>query len=116
MHSCMAAFSSPTPNFNNGNLFISSYSALAPDTYLANTTSSSRASFNGGTPLVFPSFRLKLVCPAMTAGQTADFYAYSWFTTGGPSSVRFVPNNFAAAPVVVQCCEDESGTQGGSGH
>ena len=115
-YGCMAAYSSPTPNYNNGNIFVSSYSSLAPDTYPANSSFNSRSSFNGGVPIVFPSFRLKFALPAMTVGQLVDFYAYSWFTTGGPSSVRFTTNNFSGAPIVVQCCEDESGTVGSSGH
>jgi len=113
-YDCMAAFSSPLANFNNGNVFGSTYSALAPDTYTASTAPNTRNTFNGGVPIQFPSFRIKMVCPAMTVGQVADFYVYSWFTTAGPASVRFLTNNFSAAPVVLQCCEDESGTVGSS--
>jgi hypothetical protein len=79
----------------------------------AATASGSQSTFNGGALLVYNRTRILLPVPALTAGQTADFYIYHAFTTGYTNNVRVTPRY--SAPFVVVAVEDESVVAGVDG-
>jgi len=77
------------------------------------TASGSQASFNGGALLNCFRAHLSITVGALSAGATADFYAYHAFTQGYGSLVRAFPR--WNVPLIILTAEDESiiaGTDG----
>jgi hypothetical protein len=78
------------------------------------TTSGNLAGFNGGVALYTNKTRIGLPVPALTSGQTADFYVFHAFTTGYTNDLAITPRY--SAPFVVVAVEDESKVAGLDGN
>lgn len=100
-----AALQSPAAFWAASNLFRMAYGGAIPmigsslKTYTATTTANSRATFNGGLPVLNQRFHIAMTT-LTTGGQVADFYVYSPFTTGDTATLKFTPQfDTAIAPM-----------------